>query len=346
MTRAARGSSSLRPRVRRGSLIQLGLLGLVAAAITTAVALFIPWLPVAAGKEATRIDFVFWFATAIAIGVFSVVAAVLAYSVWKFRVKPDDDSDGPPTHGHTGLEIAWTAVPAVLVTAISIVSAIVLAQNGHAGSDPFKVQVVGVQFAWSFTYPNGTKSGYLTLPEGRHTVLDITSNDVIHSFWVPELEQKQDAVPGEHNKIVVTPTRTGTYPVICTELCGLGHSLMRSHVTILAPAAFAAWEKNGGKTTTSPGLAVFQANGCGGCHTLQAAGANGTIGPDLDNLKQEATQANRGTLAAFIKESIVDPAAHLQPGYSDLMPHVFGTQIPSDKLTQLVQYLATNANAH
>ena len=135
--------------MRRGSLIQLGLLGLLAAAITTAVALVIPWLPVAAGKEAQRIDFVFWFATVIAIGVFSVVAAVLVYSVWKFRVKPDDDSDGPPIHGHTRLEIAWTAVPAVLVTAISIVSAIVLAQNGHAGSNPLKVQVSAQQFAWS-----------------------------------------------------------------------------------------------------------------------------------------------------------------------------------------------------
>ena len=88
---------------------------------------------------------------------------------------------------------------------------------------------------------------------------------------------------------------------------------------------------------------MFQSNGCGGCHTLQAAGANGTIGPDLDNLKQEATKANRGTLAAFIKESIVDPAAYIQPGYSDLMPHNFAQQIPPDKLNQLVQYLATNA---
>ena len=331
--------------MRRGSLIQLGLLGLLAAAITTAVALVIPWLPVAAGKEAERIDFVFWFATAISIGVFSIVAAVLAYSVWKFRVRPDDDSDGPPTHGHTGLEIAWTAVPAVLVTAISIVSAIVLAQNGHAGSNPFKVQVTAVQFAWSFTYPNGTSAGYLTLPEGRHTELDITSKDVIHSFWVPQLAQKQDAVPGEHNKLVVTPNRTGTFPVICTELCGLGHSLMRSHVTILAPADFAKWLASGGQAaTTDPGLAVFQANGCGSCHTLQAAGANGTIGPDLDNLKQEATKANRGTLEAFIKESIVDPAAYLEPGYPDQMPHIFGQQIPADKLTQLVQYLAANAH--
>ena len=157
---------------------------MVAAAIATAVALLVPWLPVAGGKEATRIHFVFWFTTAICIGVFAVVASVLTYSVWKFRVKPDDESDGPPTHGHTKLEIAWTAVPAVLVTAISIVSAIVLAENGNAGSDPLIVKVTGQQFAWTFTYPNGKSFGSLTIPEGRHTKLRITSNDVIHSFWV------------------------------------------------------------------------------------------------------------------------------------------------------------------
>jgi cytochrome c oxidase subunit 2 len=230
-------------RVRRGSVIQLAVLALIAAVVATAVALFIPWLPVAAGKEADRIHFVFWFTTAICIGVFAVVAAVLGYSIWKFRVKPDDFSDGPPTHGHTQLEIVWTAVPAVLVTAISIVSAIVLAQNGNAGDNPLVVKVVAQQFAWTFTYPNGKTYGYLTIPEGRHTKLEITANDVIHSFWVPELSQKQDAVPGETNSLIVTPTRTGNFPVICTELCGLGHAVMRSHVEILRGAAFDRWVK-------------------------------------------------------------------------------------------------------
>ena len=122
--------------MRRGSLIQLAVIAVIAAAIATAVALFIPWLPPAAGKEAERIHFVFWFTTAICIGVFAVVAAVLTYSVWKFRVKPDDDSDGPPTHGHTKLEIVWTAVPAILVTAISIVSAIVLGAERQRGVEP------------------------------------------------------------------------------------------------------------------------------------------------------------------------------------------------------------------
>jgi cytochrome c oxidase subunit II len=332
--------------VRRGSLIQLVFLGLIAGAITTAAALLIPWLPVAAGKEASRIHWLFWFVTAIAIFVFSVVVAVLAYSVLKFRVRPDDDSDGPPTHGHTGLEIFWTAVPAVLVTAISIASAVVLAQNGHAGPDPWRVQVVGQQFEWTFTYPNGTSAGYLTIPEGRSTVLDITAKvgDVIHSFWVPELSQKQDAVPGQHNKLVVTPTRTGTFPVICVELCGLGHALMRSHVDILSPADFQKWQASGGKTPANPGLAVFQANGCGGCHTLQAAGAAGKVGPDLDNLKQEAAAAHRGTLEAFIKESIVNPSAYIAPGYPDAMPKAFAQTITPTQLTALVQYLASNAH--
>ena len=261
------------------------MLGIIAAAVATAVALLVPWLPPAAGKEATRIHFVFWFTTAICIGVFAVVASVLTYSVWKFRVKPDDDSDGPPTHGHTKLEIVWTAVPAVLVTAISIVSAIVLAQNGNAGSNPLIIKVTAQQFAWSFTYPNGKTYGYLTLPEGRHTKLRITSNDVIHSFWVPELSQKQDAVPGQINPLVVTPTRTGTFPVICTELCGLGHAVMRSHVDILTEDKYAAWVKSGGPATGgSPGKIVFQSN-CGSCHTLKGAGTSGKVGPNLDQLK-------------------------------------------------------------
>jgi cytochrome c oxidase subunit 2 len=332
-------------RVRRGSIIQLTAIGLVAGAICTAVALAIPWLPVAGGQEASRIHFVYWFTTVICICVFSVVAAVLIYSIWKFRAGPDDDSDGPPTHGHTKLEIIWTAIPAVLVTAISIVSAIVLAQNGNAGTNPLIIKVEARQFAWKFTYPNGRSYGSLTLPKGRHVKLDITADDVIHSFWVPQLSQKQDAVPGQHNYLVITPTRVATYPVICTELCGLGHSLMRSHVDILSASDYATWVKAGGKANAGPpGLAVFQQSGCAGCHTFKPAGATGTVGPNLDNLAQEAAQAHRGALNAFIEESIVKPEAYIAPGFSDEMPHIFGTQIPPDKLQQLVQYLAKGPN--
>ena len=330
--------------MRRGSVLQLLGIAALAAVITSLVATFIAWLPNPASEEAKRIQFVYWFTTVICIAIFAVVASVNTYSVLKFRARPDDDSDGPPIHGHTKLEIVWTAIPAVLVTAISIVSAIVLAQNSKAGSNPLVVKVNAVQFAWKFTYPNGKSYGFMTLPKGRHVKLDITANDVIHSFWSPELSQKQDAVPGQHNTLVVTPTRTGTFPVICTELCGLGHALMRSHVTVLTAGAFDAWLKSGGASSGGPpGLAVFQQNGCGGCHVFKPASSTGQVGPDLDKLKEEAAKANRGSLAQFIQESIVKPQAYLEPNFPDAMPHIFGTQIPPDKLKQLVQYLSGSA---
>jgi cytochrome c oxidase subunit 2 len=323
--------------------LQLLGLGAVAAAITTAVAVLIPWLPESASKESTRIHFVYWFTTVIAIAVFATVVAVLAYSIIHFRARPDDDSDGPPTHGHTTLEIVWTAIPAVLVTAISIVSAVVLAQNGHAGSDPLVVKVTAQQFAWQFTCPNGKTYGSLTLPKGRHVKLDITAKDVIHSFWVPEFSQKQDAVPGQHNTLVVTPTHLGTFPVVCTELCGLGHALMRSHTDVVTPAKFADFMRNGA-SAGPPGLAVFQQNGCSSCHTFKPASATGKIGPDLDELKSSAAKANRGPLDTFIEESIVDPSAYVAPGFSDgVMPHIYKQQISADQLQQLVQYLSQGA---
>ena len=115
--------------MRRGSILSLLGIGVVAGAIAAAVALFLPWLPSPASREAGRIDFLFWFVIVICIVVFSIVAAVLTYEIVKFRVPPDDETDGPPIHGHTGLEIGWTLIPLVLVTAIGIVSAVVLAQN-------------------------------------------------------------------------------------------------------------------------------------------------------------------------------------------------------------------------
>ncbi len=231
--------------MRRG-IVQLVAIGLVVAGILIAVALVFKWLPTSASVEFDRIQDVYWFATAIAIGIFSVVAAVVIFSVWKWRVPLDDDADGPPIHGNTGLEIAWTAVPAVLVIAIGIVSAVVLAKNGEASSaKPLQVDVVGQQFAWKFTYPQyGNKTtGELVLPIHRQAKFTLTSVDVIHSFWVPNFGQKMDAVPGITTSIYVTPTRLGNYQVVCAELCGLGHATMRAKASVVTGAQFEKWAK-------------------------------------------------------------------------------------------------------
>ncbi len=139
--------------MRRGAIVRVVTIALLAAAVATAVALFIPWLPPLRSEEGERIDFVLWFTVAICIGVFAVVAAITVYSVAKFRVRPDDDSDGPPIHGHTGIEIAWTAIPTILVTVIAVVSAVALAENGKLKDDRIVVEVTARQFAWTFAYP-------------------------------------------------------------------------------------------------------------------------------------------------------------------------------------------------
>ena len=336
--------------MRRGSILSLLGIGVVAGGIAAAVALLLPWLPKSASKEADRIDFVFWFVIVICIVIFAIVAAALVYSVLRFRVAPDDLSDGPPIHGHTGLEIAWTLIPTVLVTAIGIVSAVVLSQNDAKGSDFLNVDVTAQQFAWSFSYPdaNGVTSAVLRLPRGRSVLLTLHSKDVIHSFWVPEFAQKQDTVPGLTTTLHITPKRDGTFPVICTELCGLGHALMRSQAIVMEPAAFDKWlsqqqHAEGSASAATSGKAVFQNNGCGSCHTLTAAGASGNVGPDLDKLPAEAQRAGK-PVSDFVKQSIVDPNAYVEPGFpQNVMPQTFGSSLSQQQLDALVTYLVDSS---
>jgi cytochrome c oxidase subunit II len=348
--------------VRRGSIVRLVAIGVVAGVIATLVAVLIQWLPTSASEEMDRITFVYWFATVICIAIFALVAAVIVYSVRTFRVQPDDDSDGPPIHGHTGLEIVWTAVPAVLVTAIAIVSAIVLARNGEAGTNPLKVDVIGQQFAWRFEYPQHDKirSGQLVLPLGRGVELDLQALDVIHSFWVPEMGQKQDAVPGIHTRLVITPNRLGVFPVMCTELCGLGHATMRTTVRVVTPQQFQAWIRQqgggaaggggggtrggtgggaGGGSASAEGAKLFASEGCGACHAFTPAGTDAQVGPRLDDLAAAAQKAGK-PLDEFVHESIVDPNAYVAPGYQPgVMPQNFGQSLSKKEIDALVAYL-------
>jgi cytochrome c oxidase subunit 2 len=240
--------------VRRGAIVRVVTIGLLAAAAATAVAVLIPWLPAQESKEGARIDFVFWFVIAVCISVFSVVASITIYSVVKFRARPDDDSDGPPIHGHTGIEIAWTAIPAILVTAIAVLSAVALAENGKLQANRLQVDVTAQQFAWHFKYPQygGFQSNELRLVAGRQVELNLRALDVIHSFWVPQFRQKQDAVPGIVTHLPITPTKVGTRTLVCAELCGIGHAFMRAPVIVMKANDFDRWARSQQKGSQAP----------------------------------------------------------------------------------------------
>jgi cytochrome c oxidase subunit II len=337
--------------VRRGTLSRLVAVGLAAGAGAFIAAFFIPWLPDQASREREWIDLVFWVTSAICIFVFALVAGLSVYAIWKFRAAPDDDSDGPPIHGHTGLEIAWTAVPAVLVTGIAVVSAVALAKNDRFPDDSMVVRVTARQFAWSFSYPEfgDVSSATLRLPRGRPIQLELTSQDVIHSFWVPQFGQKQDVLPSpEVTKVKITPTRGGRFPLICTELCGAGHAFMRSWAEVMEPAAFERWARQQGRAVadggTRGGAAIFREQGCGSCHTFRPAGTRASVGPNLDRLPQYARRAGR-PLERFVRQSIVAPDEYVERGYRpNVMPKTYA-QLPDREIDALVQYLTEPSSA-
>jgi cytochrome c oxidase subunit 2 len=324
-------------------------IGAIAGGVAAAVALLLPWLPPVASKEGERIDFTFWFVTWICIAVFAVVAAVLITALLEFRVPLDDEEDGPPIHGNTRLEIIWTAIPAILVTAISIVSAIVLADNAKASGTgkTLRVHVYAQQFAWTFQYDDYKKVSLpnLYLEKGQSVELILQSRDVIHSFWVPQFRQKQDLLPDQPTKLFITPTKTGEFPVICTELCGLGHAAMRTRAIVMAPGKLASFLTDAAKPhkiTGASGLALFTGDlGCSGCHALSAAKSTATLGPDLDNLVGDAKRAGK-PLEAFIRESILTPQSYIEKGCQDQMPHNFKELIQPPQLDALVAFLAQN----
>ena len=325
--------------MRRRSIIQMLTIGVLAGLATAAVAYFIPWLPDAAAEEAGPIDNAYWLATIISIVIFGIVAGVSVYAVFKFRARPDDEEDGSPIHGHTGLEVFWTAIPTALVTAISVYSGVVLTQNEQPDANRRVVEVTAEQFAWSFHYPDEEiTTGELVLPVGQQVELKMTAKDVIHAFWVPEWRLKQDTVPGIFTRLLITPTKLGTFPVICTELCGLGHAVMRSRASVLDQAAFDQWvteqqEARAGGGGAGQAKELFVSAGCGSCHTLADAAATGAVGPSLD-------EALQGKDAAFVKTAILDPDGEIAQGYQPgLMPKTYGDTLSEAQIDGLVEYL-------
>jgi cytochrome c oxidase subunit II len=216
--------------------------GAIASVIGVAIALYIDWFPVDAAGAATQIDTIYDVLLICSVPIFVLVMTVAIYSVVRFRAKPGDMRDGPPIHGNTRLEVIWVTIPFLMVTALATYAWIELDNIEAKQPNTLIVNVTGQQFTWTFEYPGEkVNSSALVLPDNRPVEFRIHSNDVIHSFWVPEFRLKSDAVPGMTTKIRLTPDRVGRYQVVCAELCGLGHSAMRQNVRVVPTGEFESW---------------------------------------------------------------------------------------------------------
>jgi len=342
------------PREERSHFLQLLVIGLIASVIGIALGLLIDWWPAQGSAEASQVDTLYDVLIICSVPMFVLVVTVVLYCAWRYRMKPgEEELDGPPIHGNTRLEIIWTAIPAIILVALCSYSFAVLTDIEDADARALNVRVVGEQFTWTFYYRDGSgkeiASPQLYVPQGQQVNFTVQSQDVIHDFWVPAFRVKIDAVPGINTHLRVTPDRVGDYPVICAELCGLGHSVMRQTAHVMPARDFQRWLDNGGKTDEQAqaeqdadtgagggapdGKTLFTENNCGACHALADAGTTGGTGPDLDDVLADKD-------AAFIKESITDPGAEIAPGFSDgIMPTNFGQTLEPAELDALVKYL-------
>jgi cytochrome c oxidase subunit II len=220
---------------------------IVLTVVTSVIMLTPDWNGEAASTAADKIDTLLDVMIVLSSFVFSIVMVMLVYALYRWRAKPGDESDGEPIHGNTRLEITWTVIPTVIVLFGVAYSWIVLGDIEAKDADRMKVEVTAQQFEWDFSYPEaGVTSKELHVPVDQQLELQLRALDVIHSFWVPEWRIKRDLVPGApgagiDDNVVVTPDKEGSYSVICTELCGVGHSTMRATVVVESEQEFQQW---------------------------------------------------------------------------------------------------------
>jgi cytochrome c oxidase subunit 2 len=310
-------------------------------------------MPVAASAQSIPIDWLFDLEIKMIAFFFALIMVPLVYSLVIFRRKDGDETDAEHIEGNTGLEITWTAIPLVIVIALGIIGADNLRQVRVVDPQAIEVKVVAFQWGWRFEYPQGFVSNQLYLPVDQQVVLKMESQDVLHSFWVPEFRIKQDIVPGRVEDYRITPNRIGEYKVRCAEICGASHAYMESPVVIVSQADYDKWVADktvvaqaealasAGKPDPARGEKLYQESGCKACHSLD--GAKG-VGPTWKGVAgSERKLADGSTVAAdqaYLTESIKVPGAKTVEGYpANAMPN-FG-YLTDGQVADLVAFIET-----
>ncbi|MCS7250886.1 MAG: cytochrome c oxidase subunit II [Thermoflexus sp.] len=285
----------------------------------------------------------FWFILLITAGVFVLVETLLLYAVFRFRAR-DLQAIPPQIHGNNALEISWTTATALGLAIIFALTWRTMAATSTPPADALPVKVIGRQWWWEFQYPTLgiTTANELVIPVGRPIRALVTSADVIHSFWVPQLGGKMDAIPGRENPVWLQSDVEGVFYGQCAELCGISHANMRLRVRAVSEAEFQRWVEAQRAPAAQPveplaqqGYQVFMSKACVGCHAIEGTPAQGKVGPNLTHF------GSRTTIAAGLLENTPENLARwldnpqaVKPGA--LMPRL---GLTPEEIQALVAYL-------
>ena len=285
-------------------------------------------LPIQASEQAIVIDELFDVHIALISFLFSLIIVILFYSLIVFRRRKGETGDGAYFKGNSTLEIFWTLIPFVIVVILAYLGAYSLGEIRKIDLTALQVKVTAGQWYWQYQYPEyGITSTDLYLPVDRQVSLEMTSNDVIHSFWVPEFRVKMDLVPGQVTDLRITPILVGSYKVRCSELCGASHAYMVGNVYVVEKTEFEAWVSEQQATVevdpVLKGQQLVQQYGCTTCHSLDGSTKTG---PTWKGLAGHQVELQDGTTitadTAYLIQSILEPNFHIVKGFpASVMPN-------------------------
>jgi cytochrome c oxidase subunit II len=299
-----------------------------------------PLFPESASTLATRVDALFFYLLAIAIFFSLLIAGLIVYYAVKFKRRSPDEV-GRHIHGGMALELAWTFIPLVIVMTIFVWGASVYFAMARPPDETLNIYVVGKQWMWKFQHLDGQREiNELHVPVGRPIKLITTSEDVIHDFFVPAFRVKADVIPGRYVSIWFQPTTPGRYHLFCAEYCGTRHSGMIGEIVVMDPSEYQTWLSGGSPegSLASTGAKLFADLACNTCHRPDAQGR----GPVLEGLFGKTVQLQNGESVtvdeAYVRESILTPAAKITAGFQPIMP-TFQGLVTEEQLLALVEYV-------
>ena len=265
-------------------------------------------------------------------------AIFLCIFVFAIKYRRRSDTERPkPIHGSMAVEITWSIIPLGIFLLIFGWGAKVYFTTLDAPENSLRIYVMGKQWMWKAQHPDGqSEINELHVPVGRPVQLILTSQDVIHSFYIPAFRMKRDAVPGRYSSLWFQATKPGAYHLFCAEYCGTEHSYMRGTVTVMRPADYERWLAGGagGDTMAAAGRKLFERLGCVNCH--------GKTCPALEGVYQNEVPLASGQIVraddAYLRESILDPGAKIVAGFPNLMPSFRG-QVSEEDLMKLLAYI-------
>jgi cytochrome c oxidase subunit 2 len=296
-----------------------------------------PLRPEQASTIAQGIDELYYFLTAITLFFTFIIFATIFYFAILYRRRAGAQA-AQQIEGSLPLEIFWSAVPLVLVVVTFIWSSSLFIKNSRPPEASTEVFVIGKQWMWQLQHPEGVREiNELHVPVGKPIKLTMTSEDVIHDFFIPAFRVKKDVVPGKYTSLWFEATKTGNYHLFCAQYCGVSHALMIGKVIVMEPQDYERWLSGSRKESTMAlsGAQLYDRYACVTCHGTGK-------GPAFNDFYLSQVQLKDGTTVtadeAYIRESILYPSAKIRAGYDPIMP-TFKGQLSEEQLLQLIAYI-------